>query len=109
MELKLVNLCNHPITIRDFNGKFWDIPPVNEKEPARVISDYQPIIYFGSIAVYRRLVYSTECLPPPTEGTIYIVSRIVAEANRHRKDLLIPGAQGYDANGNKYCSGLEVL
>lgn len=49
-------------------------------------------------------------LPPYEEGTFWIVSRIVAEAARDRKDLLIPGPQIKGEDGTVVgCKGLSVL
>lgn len=108
MDLQLINLCDHDIVIRDCNGKFHTLPAC-EGEPARVKTDYAPLFYLGTIGVNRQAGTITTNLPPTTENTMYIVSRMVAGANRHRKDLLIPGAQYYSDDGTRYCAGLEIL
>lgn len=108
MDFKLVNLCDHEVIIRDCNGKLH-ILPACEGEPARVQNNYRPLFYLGTIAVNARFNPVTTNLPPTTEGVMYVVSRIVADANRGRKDLLIPGAPSYTDDNTRCCAGLEIL
>lgn len=108
MDFKLVNLCDHEIVIRDCNGKLHTLPPC-EGEPARVRDDYMAMFYLGTISVNRRVNAITTNLPPTTENVMYVVSRVVAQANRGCKDLLVPGAQTYTDDGIRCCAGLEIL
>lgn len=108
LNIELVNLCDHEVRIRDCNGKFFTVPPC-EGEPARVQNEYTPVFYLGTIGVQRRIAPITTNLPPTTEGTMFIVSRVVATANRNRKDLLVPGPQFYSDEGVRYCAGLEII
>ena len=108
MDFKLINLCDHEVTIRDCNGKLHTLPPC-QGEPARVRDDYVSVFYLGTISISRRMNAMTTNLPLTTEGVMYVVSRVVAMANRGRKDLLIPGAQVYTDDGIRCCSGLEIL
>lgn len=108
MDFKLVNLCDHDVVIRDCDNKFHTLPAC-EGEPARVKTDYAPVFYLGTVGVNRKVGSITTSLPPTTEGVMYVVSRMVAEANRHRRDLLFPGAQFYSDEGVRFCAGLEIL
>lgn len=54
----------------------------------------------GTIARVQGLPLGpVEGLPPPQEGTLYIVSVIVAERLPERRDLRVPGDQVRDAQG----------
>lgn len=107
MKIKIVNLCDHEINVKDSNGKFWKLEPC-EGEPARVSGTFAPAFYLGTIGVSRKVSTTNINLPPTTEGTMFVVSRAVAEANRGRKDLMFPGPQYFTDDGVKYCVGLEI-
>lgn len=107
MEIKIVNLCNHEVVIKDSNGKFWKLEAC-EGEPARVQNTFAAAFYLGTIGVSQKISSVNVNLPPTTEGTMYIVSRAVADANRGRKDLMFPGPQYFTDDGVKYCVGLEI-
>lgn len=92
---------------KDSNGKFWKLEPC-EGEPARVSGTFAPAFYLGTIGVSRKVSTTNINLPPTTEGTMFVVSRAVAEANRGRKDLMFPGPQYFTDDGVKYCVGLEI-
>ena len=48
----------------------------------------------------RVIKYSdVEDLPDPEDGTLYLVSRVVAAACSERKDLVFPGGERRDNNG----------
>lgn len=106
LDIKILNLCDHDINIKDVNGKIWTIHPAQE-EPARVNNSFSPAFYLGTIGVNHKVGTANVNLPPTTEGTMYIVSRAVAEANQGRKDLLYPGPQYYD-DGLRFCVGLMI-
>jgi len=62
------------------------------------------------IKITRVMPVETTGLPDPKDGTIYIVSREVADAERDRDDLMIPG----DIEYNQYnevigYKGLRIL
>ena len=51
----------------------------------------------------------TENLPPPREGVMYVVSKIVASANPHREDLLLVWNTVRDETGAVIgCRGLSL-
>jgi hypothetical protein len=100
----LINLTPHPIHLCDDDGVFLTLPP--EPTPARceerdaatagVIDDRAPA---RPITVYAVVFGETRGLPPPAPGTYFIVSRLLAEANADRDDLLIPHQMVRDAEG----------
>lgn len=106
MQITIKNLCPHDVNVKDANGKIWTIKP--ESIPARVDTDFSPVFYIGAIGVFRRSLNGTTNLPPVTDGTMYIVSRQVANYDSDRKDLLVP-TKTWEENGISYCCGLEIL
>ena len=102
--VKLVNLTNHDVVIHqivDGEEKKIVIPPskmwarVNNQSTEKVLIIEQdgvriPIFeksdWYNSVGWGKR----TFGLPTPKKNTYYIVSRIVAQHNLDRKDLLIP-------------------
>lgn len=107
LDVKVLNLCDHDINIKDVNGKIWTIHPAAD-EPARVSNSYTAAFYLGTIGVNRKIGSTNSNLPPTTEGTMYIVSRAVAESNQGRRDLMYPGPQYYTDEGLRFCVGLMV-
>lgn len=106
MDITIKNLCPHEVNVKDVNGKIWCIKP--EPIPARVDTDFKPVLYIGTISIFNRQFVATNNLPPVAEGVMYIVSRQVATYNANRKDLLVPG-KTFTENDITYCCGLEVL
>jgi hypothetical protein len=97
--VRLVNLTPHELNIYDSEGKvILSIPPPKDIPIPRVSIKSEVV---GKINVYgvevpiRKVMYSdVENLPPPEEGTIYVVSTFVTLALRdkgiERRDLLSP-------------------
>jgi len=95
---KLVNLTPHGITVYHDNGNAFYLP--QHGYPVRLAEERQTIgtIYttdkaYGDgydIPVNIVRYGITNDLPEPEDGTLYIVSRPVAEANRGRNDLIVP-------------------
>lgn len=92
----LVNLTPHPVHLCDGDGAvFLTVPP--EPTPARCAEMEVPIGWVTAegadaepLTLYALTFGETQGLPPPADGTYLIVSRLVAEANADRGDLLIP-------------------
>lgn len=64
----------------------------------------------GWIPVYETEYGEVSGLPEPKEGTIYIVSAIVAKAVQNRTDVFIPAKTLRDSNGNIIgCIGLARI
>jgi len=107
MEIKIINLCDHEINIKDVNGKLWTLEPV-DGEPARITNTFTTAFHLGTIGVSRKVSTVNSNLPPTTDGVMYVVSKAVADANRHRKDLMFPGPQYFTDDGKRFCVGLEI-
>lgn len=88
--MQAVNLTPHLVTIVDGEGEaLVSIPPSGTV--ARAASERRVV---GTVDVEGTTVPVTETvfgdvsgLPDPQDGTVYIVSRIVADAAPHRTDL----------------------
>lgn len=110
-EVKVVNLTPHEVTVR---VQIWDelndetremehsFPPSGQVARVKVVSEYVSSVphvfvdgyrgFFGGIPVYRSEFGEIEELPDPEEGTVYIVSTLVAQAAAAsgRKDVVAP-------------------
>ncbi|MEV4759982.1 hypothetical protein AB0J86_33465 [Micromonospora sp. NPDC049559] len=93
---KLVNLTPHPVVVGGIT-----LDPAGPVP--RLTQTTRPV---GRITVQGQDVTVTESalgqltgLPEPQDGTYLIVSRTVAEAVPHRRDLMIPGAALWDEAG----------
>lgn len=99
-ETTIVNLTPHPVTIAgctiDPDGR---IP--------RVAEEISRVGEIGGLPVVEIRLGQVHGLPEPTPGTVYIVSRMVAEAAPARDDLVIPGKQMRDEQGRVV--GAETL
>jgi hypothetical protein len=86
---KIVNLTPHAVRIiGDNNETLAEYP---SQGSARVETrDADTGITVGPAPVIAVVFGETTGLPEPDEETIYIVSFIVAKANPHRKDLVVP-------------------
>lgn len=102
--VELVNCTPHPITVVGMTiAPSGIIPRVAEE-----------ITQVGAVSVQGVEVPLTEVrlgqvqgLPDVRPGTLYVVSRMTAEAAPHRTDLLIPGKQVRDGQGR--IIGCETL
>jgi hypothetical protein len=97
--VKLVNLTSHELNVYNSEGKvILSIPPPKDTPIPRVSikSEVVGTIDVDGVEVpIRRVVYGdVENLPPPEEGTIYVVSTFITLALRDkgikREDLLSP-------------------
>lgn len=111
--MKIINLTPHPINVVNPSCVTY-----NERTNAYYLKDYAifyRIIESSGVArcttkesiidiIDDILVYSIEYdaikgLPEPKEGTVYIVSQIVARAAQGRDDLLVPSHLVRDGRG----------
>ncbi|KNZ70326.1 hypothetical protein Tfer_0886 [Thermincola ferriacetica] len=103
MEIKkIINLTPHPVTLVREDGAAVEIPSAAEKLPrCSETSEQIGEIFIGDlrIPVIRKSLGRVENLPDPEEGTFYIVSLAVAQAARHRRDLLVPNDTVRDEQG----------
>jgi len=96
---KIVNLTPHAINIR--TDREIEIPPsgiiarCEEKTEAVDNIEYQNSV----IPVIQKRLGCVTNLPPPEEGTVYIVSMAVAQACPERKDVLTIGEPIRDEKG----------
>lgn len=84
---KLVNLTPHDVVIRQDGG---DIVIPKSEKVARVKEREKHIQNIDGIRITDIYYEETLNLPEPKENTYYIVSIVVAYANRHRRDLFFP-------------------
>lgn len=80
--MKIINLTPHTITIIDDNGN--------------VVGSYESA---GLARVDSLPLGDVVGLPEPEDGTVYVVSVLVAERLPHRTDLRVPGGQVRDGDG----------
>ncbi len=86
-DVRLVNLCPHALTIQ-LQDRQIVLPA--EKESARVATQRVPADAVAGVPVSRVLNLETTGLPAPVQGTFYVVSMVVYQANPARADLLCP-------------------
>lgn len=104
----LVNLCPHQINLH-INGilKSTILP---SGTIARCSQSQELVETWLGIPITRQAFGEVTDLPAPREGTRYIVSRLVAEACKDRKDLVIPGPAVRDEDGRVIgCEGLSIV
>ena len=66
---------------------------------ARVASSTVVTGNIDGIPVTETVYGEVEGLPEPEDGTVYIVSSLVAQRCKHRNDVFIPNESVRDANG----------
>lgn len=90
-EVKVVNLTPHTLNLFTEDGEQIVVPTsgtVARVSVKQVIADR-----INGLPVYEEKIGEVENLPDPEEGTIYVVSRVVAAAlNGVRPDVFVPGA-----------------
>lgn len=110
--MEIINKTNHKVTILDASGN--EVTTYIPKgKAARIVSDfaYVDMLQINGTMVPLSEPYSRKCtgLPPEKEGVIFIVSTVVREFHKNRKDLISPDPQKivYNCNGYpKGCLGL---
>lgn len=103
----LVNLTPHAVDIIT-PDEVISIP--SSGTVARCAQSQKKVGEINGIAVTRQTFGEVVDLPEREEGTIYIVSRLVAAACPDRDDLVIPGPLLRDNDGKVIgCDGLSVL
>lgn len=108
--MELVNLTPHPVYIYSPDGNTL----VKEVQPSGVVCRCQqrmvPLLQLGCVVIARQEFGDIDSLPDPKEGTLYIVSKMVAENCPQRYDLVMPGPTIRDVSGQTIgCRGLSVL
>lgn len=88
MKLKLINLTPHEIVVYRGNKVVLKIPPSGSI--ARVSVRKEKVGEINGIPIYR-VEYGEVELPPPQENTVYIVSTLVLQALKgKRNDIISP-------------------
>ena len=98
----LVNLTPHDLNVQTENGKVITIPRSGQiARCAQTEKQLDSIVDTeGLIPVCAVELGEVEGLPAPQEGTIFICSRIIAEAVKgQRSDVLVPGPAIRDEAG----------
>lgn len=102
------NYTPHDIVICFYDGASITIP---SKGVARCLSGEQILGQVDLMPIYKIEYGEVSGLPEPKEDTIYIVSKIVAEALKgKRDDLFIVASTIKDENGQVIgCRGLSMI
>ena len=95
-QTQMINLTPHSITLL-CGVTPMVIPPSGVV--ARVSSHTEVIGNIGDIPITKTAYSAVEGLPEPEEGTIYIVSALVAQRVPARDDVFIPNESVRDENG----------
>jgi hypothetical protein len=114
--MQLVNLCPHEIDLLLEDGSEVVLAPCAKPARAAMERTLDRVVRLdldgGPIEVPLSTVEMGEVteLPPPAEGTWYIVSLVVAYAHPERADLLVPDDLVRDEVGRVIaCQALSVL
>ena len=101
MFQRLINLTPHAVKLFAADGVtlLQEIPGPPKGGEARVKEEpgVQDGMFMGVAVMTSPTVGEVINLPPPEEGTFYLVSAIVASAVRGRPDVLRPGTGPADA------------
>lgn len=106
---KFINLTPHTINI--LNGHDQEIMVIPASGTISRCSQREEILSeIDGISITRQVFGEVQDVPEPREGTIFIVSRMVASALPDRRDLMIPGPLVRDDQGQpRGCRGLSVV
>lgn len=97
--MKVINCCKHDVEICDENGNIIKIYKPSGYN-ARLAHRCDIVDNIDGIPVKVRSRGRVVNLPKPEEDTFYIVSNIILDACRHRKDLLACGGKYYNDDGS---------
>ena len=98
MNMKMINLTPHEINFVDGNGTLLlTVEPSGQL--ARVSVRTGTVGEIGGIPVTQSVFGEVEGLPAPEDGTIYIVSALVAGRVPDRRDVFIPNESVRDDKG----------
>lgn len=100
------NLTPHNVRVLNDNNEVVVI--LNSEGIARVSSETKVVDTLNGVPITKTVFGEVTGLPPETEGTYYVVSRMVASAASERHDLLVPGLQVRDEQGRVVgCKSLD--
>ena len=90
--MKVINLTDHDVNVCDYYGNIITTYEPSGKE-ARVTHGYKTVGYINGFPLVERVNEHLTNLPEPQEGVVYIVSHIVLNYCKDRKDLIAPTEQ----------------
>lgn len=98
---RIVNLCPHPVRLQRTDGSIIVLP--QHHQAARIRITPGPLIgEIDGVAIHGSPIYGDVInLPPPEEGTTFVVSQITALAlsarGAPRSDIVFPGGGPHDS------------
>jgi hypothetical protein len=108
MKKVIVNLTPHAINLVRDGQVVETIHPSGTI--ARVSMTTEIVGQINGFEVRKNTYNEVVDLPPREEGTIYIVSALVAQAAKDRYDLVVPDGSVRDADGRIIgCTGFAVI
>ena len=100
-DVRLINRTPHRVDLIGDDGRIVSIQP--ESAPIRLAVERTVVetLTIGSvpIPICRTTVVAGDGPPEPVEGSLFIVSRLVADAYPDRSDLVVPDRLVRDADG----------
>lgn len=103
--MKLINLTKHPLTLHDTQGTLVEVPPDPRYIGVEALGEHRIVEddHGHTFSLNVRRVTEVKKMPPPEDGTLYIVPPEVAMVlQEHREDVAFPAqeAQVRDAEGH---------
>ena len=106
--MKIINLTPHDISLMR-NGQVVEIYPAS-RTPARVSVSAEIVGEINGFEIRKNVYGQVVNLPEREEGTVYIVSALVAQAAKDRDDILVTDGAVRDAEGKIIgCTGFAVI
>jgi hypothetical protein len=94
---RIVNLTPHDIVVIDASGSRRVLPSSGK---ARVNEEATVVSKVDGIPLVAKKYLDATGLPPPEDGTLYVVSYYTRACCPHREDLLVPHDLVRDDAGN---------
>lgn len=96
----VINLTPHAINLTS-GSEVREVPPSGMVARVSMTRETVGAVEVDGITVpiFRAIPGEVSDLPPPRQGMVFIVSRLVAEACRERDDLLVPDELVRDEEG----------
>ncbi len=106
--MKIINLTPHDISLMR-NGQVVEIFPAS-RMPARVSVSTEIVGEINGFEIRKNVYGQVVNLPEREEGTVYIVSALVAQAAKDRDDIFVTDGAVRDADGRIIgCTGFAVI
>jgi hypothetical protein len=102
----IVNLTPHDLSVVLADESVCKIP--KSGQVARVATKREAARPIGGVQTFRTTYGEVEGLPDPVDGTVFVVSGMVAARCPDRSDVFAPGELVRDGDGNVVgCRGLS--